>query len=419
VKKHLQILALFLVVSRAACAQLAVTATVADPNGNPYAKGTASAQSVAASGQATYYTSPVTTSNTGFFSLTLPVAASWVFTVCAPPSQLGPTANPTPKQVCFSSQPISISISGDISSSITVGVSVPVLGPAPSGGATVVSYPNSFNGTSCNGLAKLDTAIGASTLGRATSTTGGETSILGIVESNCGTSGNAVIAVNGLLQTVFDTSSITVGDGVGVSGSVTGAATDLGSLPVTSGAYVIGTIVLSPSGGLPTSCTLQPGCYIQLQLGGSGSGGGNSANAVVTNPGATQTVTPTSATATPINQVCNSSAASSQPCGQITNSSGNPVIQGLNNGQANIGYGTTHNWGSGVSSNSDLNGELTASSNTASYSFTGTYTSHPICTASDETSRNAVQVTYTGTTSVTFTTSGSADVVSYQCTFRN
>jgi hypothetical protein len=281
-----------------------------------------------------------------------------------------------------------------------------------------LSYANSSDGTTCNGLAKIDSTSGSSTLGKATSTAAGDQlPILGVVISGCGTSGNASIITSGSVQVLFDTPSITVGDAVGISTSVAAEATDVGSASSAS-VIVIGLVTLSPSGGSPSACTVAPGCWILLKPAGSG-GGGNSANAVVTNPGATQTVTPTSATATPINQVCNSSAGSSQVCGQITNSSGNPVIQGLNNGQANIGYGTTHNWGSGVSSNSDLNGELTASSNTASYSFTGTYTSHPICTASDETSRNAVQVTYTGTTSVTFTTSGSTDVVSYQCTFRN
>ena len=74
---------------------------------------------------------------------------------------------------------------------------------------------------------------------------------------------------------------------------------------------------------------------------------------------------------------------------------------------------------SGVSANSDMDGELTNSGGTSSYTFSGTYTTHPICTANDETAIAAVKVTYTSTTSVTFTTTGSSDVISYSCGGRN
>jgi hypothetical protein len=56
---------------------------------------------------------------------------------------------------------------------------------------------------------------------------------------------------------------------------------------------------------------------------------------------------------------------------------------------------------------------------TLTYTFTGTYTTHPICTASDGTSIAPVKVTYTGSTAVIFTTSGATDVVDYNCTGRN
>jgi len=75
--------------------------------------------------------------------------------------------------------------------------------------------------------------------------------------------------------------------------------------------------------------------------------------------------------------------------------------------------------GSGTSSNTDFNGTLTQSSGTSSYTFAGTYSSHPVCLASDETSIASVKVTYTGTTAVTFTTSGASDVIDYSCTYRN
>jgi hypothetical protein len=84
-----------------------------------------------------------------------------------------------------------------------------------------------------------------------------------------------------------------------------------------------------------------------------------------------------------------------------------------------IGGGTTKSLSSGTASNSDLNGELTMAGGTHTYTFTGTYTSHPICIASDETAIAPVKVTYTGSTAVIFTTSGATDVVDYNCTGRN
>jgi hypothetical protein len=73
----------------------------------------------------------------------------------------------------------------------------------------------------------------------------------------------------------------------------------------------------------------------------------------------------------------------------------------------------------GTASNTDVAGEATMSSGTFTYTFGNSYTSHPACVASDETSISAVKVTYTGATSVTFTTSGASDVVSYVCVGRN
>jgi hypothetical protein len=73
---------------------------------------------------------------------------------------------------------------------------------------------------------------------------------------------------------------------------------------------------------------------------------------------------------------------------------------------------------SGSATNTDLDGELTNSAGSSSFTFGGTYTIHPICTANDETATNAVRVTYTGTTSVTFT-AGTTDIISYHCQGRN
>jgi len=69
----------------------------------------------------------------------------------------------------------------------------------------------------------------------------------------------------------------------------------------------------------------------------------------------------------------------------------------------------------GTASNSDLAGQLTLSAGTASYSFTASpgYMSAPICTATDTTAANPVQVTVT-TSALTITGTGS-DVINYIC----
>lgn len=294
-----------------------------------------------------------------------------------------------------------------------------------SGGGTSslsFTYPNSSDGTICNSLAKVDQTAGSSTLGKATNTTGDELLILGAVTSGCGTTGQASIQFAGNVQLVFDSASPTVGDAAGISSSTPGAAHDLGSAAPTSTSTVIGTIVLNPTtGGLPTGCTIAPGCYVELTT--FSIGGGSVANALVSNPGATatNTIAPTASTVIPISPGCNSGAGSTQQCLNVTNGSGTPVLVVQNNGQTQVGptTGTVKNMQSGTSSNSDLDGTLTMSSGTATYTWTGTYSVHPTCTASDETAIAAVKVTYTSTTSVTFTTSGSSDVIDYHCIGRN
>jgi hypothetical protein len=295
------------------------------------------------------------------------------------------------------------------------------------GGATLgqivsLEYPNSSDGTICNGLAKIDQTSGSTTLGRATSTSGSEILILGVVEQGCGTSGFAILTFAGPALVIFDTPSPTVGDAIGVSSTIAGAATDLGSASPTGSGAVIGQVTLSAAGTLPSGCTVAPGCLVQLYPSGpNGGGGGGSTNALVNNPGSstTNTVNPTGAAVVPITPSCNSGAGNTQSCFTANNSSGAAVLNAQNNGQVAIGNGTTHNLGSNVATNTDLDGTLTMSSGTNSYTFVGSYSVHPTCVASDETSIAAVKVTYTGTTSVTFTTSGSSDVIDYHCMYRN
>jgi hypothetical protein len=70
-----------------------------------------------------------------------------------------------------------------------------------------------------------------------------------------------------------------------------------------------------------------------------------------------------------------------------------------------------------TASNTDLAGTLTLSSGSASYSFTGTYASSPICTTSDVTALNPTKPVAT-TTTLTVTGTGT-DVVNYICIARN
>jgi hypothetical protein len=74
----------------------------------------------------------------------------------------------------------------------------------------------------------------------------------------------------------------------------------------------------------------------------------------------------------------------------------------------------------GTTESADLAGTCTAAAHSCSYTFTGTYTAHPICTASNETTgMSDVKVTYNGVTSVTFTTPGATDVIAFICIGRN
>jgi len=69
----------------------------------------------------------------------------------------------------------------------------------------------------------------------------------------------------------------------------------------------------------------------------------------------------------------------------------------------------------GTTSNTDLVGQLTLSTGTASYSFTASpgYVSAPRCVATDSTAANPVQVT---TTTSTLTINGTgSDVITYIC----
>ena len=115
-----------------AICQTAVIGTIVDPNANPYAKGSASAIKVVSTGQDPGITVNSPTTLTGSFSMVLPSPFTYQFTICAPPVQIGTLGNPTRKQVCFTTGPISISgASFDITSNLPT---IPIIGPGRIGG---------------------------------------------------------------------------------------------------------------------------------------------------------------------------------------------------------------------------------------------------------------------------------------------
>jgi hypothetical protein len=139
-----------------------VSATIVDPNGNAYALGTVSAQTVVSTGQSSTSTTPVGLNAAGVFSISLPSTRTYVFTICGSPVQLGPRANPTPTQLCFTSPPIFITGG---SQNVTSAVGTPaILGPAinsiSGNAATATSLLNTPSQCGAGNIATGVTATG-------------------------------------------------------------------------------------------------------------------------------------------------------------------------------------------------------------------------------------------------------------------
>lgn len=121
---------------------------ISDKNGNPYT-GTITPIQVVATGQPQTFYSPVALNSVGAFSAIVQSNVSYVFTVCSGPVQLGPTANPTPRQVCFTT-PTPILVSGtslDITAQLQAAASVsPIFGPQIGSITSIgLSMPAEFN----------------------------------------------------------------------------------------------------------------------------------------------------------------------------------------------------------------------------------------------------------------------------------
>jgi hypothetical protein len=132
--KILLTLMLILMLPAMALSQTTVTGTVVDPNSNPYANGTASAIQVVTSGLNSGTPVIAPTNPSGFFTMSLSSPATYQFTICAMPTQIGPKGNPTPTQICFISNPVAIS-GGSQDVSAVVNPLAKIIGPQFTAGA--------------------------------------------------------------------------------------------------------------------------------------------------------------------------------------------------------------------------------------------------------------------------------------------
>ena len=88
-------------------------------------------------------------------------------------------------------------------------------------------------------------------------------------------------------------------------------------------------------------------------------------------------------------------------------------------GPSFTGTGTGAALATGTASNTDLAGIITSSGGTATYSFAGTYTNALVCVVQDDTTIASLLSKTVSTTTLTVTTTGASDVVSYICVGRN
>jgi hypothetical protein len=194
-----------------AFAQNTVTGTVRDPNGNPYANGTVSAYTGVGNG-----TTPLALSASGFFSLSL-ATNTYVFTICGVPVNLGPRGNPAPNLTCFTTAPIAIAASTDISA--IVNPTAAVVGPPASN--VIVQYTATAALTAGQAVISDSSNAGA-VLVAATSSTGGGL-VLGVVLNSPAAGGTALVLQAGSTPLpLLDSGTCTLGQFVIVGTTTAG-----------------------------------------------------------------------------------------------------------------------------------------------------------------------------------------------------
>jgi hypothetical protein len=169
--------------------------------------------------------------------------------------------------------------------------------------ATVtVSIANAATtGTTVGSIAKLTTSGSNSTaVIAATTDTGG---VIGVVVSGGGTSGNALIAIDGIASCTFDASGVTAGHYVQISSTTSGACKDGGASYPNSG-QVLGIALQTVASGAANIVVFPPGNMPTVNSGASTSGanvwtGQNSSPPCPLTDAATITVSATACAASP------------------------------------------------------------------------------------------------------------------------
>ena len=135
-----------------------------------------------------------------------------------------------------------------------------------SGNPTIIVANDAVTGTTTSTLTKFNGLTSSTAIIAATTDTGG---VVGITTSGAGTSGNATVAIAGLVNCVFD-GATTVNDYVQISSSTNGDCTDAGSTYPTSH-QVIGRVMSTNVTAGTYQIDLFP-AEIRASSGGSGGG---------------------------------------------------------------------------------------------------------------------------------------------------
>jgi hypothetical protein len=312
-----------------------VTGVVADANSNAYFPGTVSAFIVLATGQpipsgvpASGSIGPNATTSGGNFSVTLASPYSWIFTFCAAPVNIGPLANNTPKQVCFTTGPIAISGTSQVITS-QLGT-IPLLGPGSGGSGSTVTWQNQGSTigvpSTVNCLTNLTCAYAGGTV--TISASGGSSLAFSALTSGTNTTAAMLIGTGSSLNvTGSGTNNSTSINGVSITGTPS-----TGQIPTaTSGTAatwqtpVSGTTFSAITGGTNTTAAMLIGTGASLNVTGTGS---NNATAI---DGITITGTPTTGQVPTFTsgsagtwQTVGASAANGQNSIQLSSSCPNP-----------------------------------------------------------------------------------------------
>lgn len=185
-----------------------------------------------------------------------------------------------------------------------------------------VAFPitnNGSTGTQINKLASYDSS------GTAVLTPHGSSAgLIGVCAKNCGISGIGLVAKMGQIAVNLDNTGIP-GHAVGISTTTDGFGSDCGAQ--TCSTQRVGYVRSAISGTLYT---------VDLAVSSDPVSGGS---IVVTNPSVSQTITATTAGATPVITKCGPGAITSQNCFQVQDNTGQSIFAAKQNGGIQYGSG--------------------------------------------------------------------------------